>query len=188
LVAWGPAGLFILAAADSAGVPAVGGVDALLIAIAANRPAIAYLSALCAVGGSLIGSIVLFAISRKGGEVFLARYTATRTGKRLHAWFERYGLATVFIPAVSPLPMPMKIPVFCSGALGVHWAAFVGTIAAARVVRYFVLAYLAQRYGTETLTFLKYHWRAVLAIAISLSVAAVIILRLLQKRRQLVEQ
>lgn len=186
-MAWGPAGLFLLAAADSAGIPAVGGVDALLITIAANRPALAYFSASCAIAGSLLGSIILFSIARKGGEVFLSRYTADGTGKRLHAWFERYGLATVFIPAMSPLPMPMKVPVFCSGALGVHWASFIGTVIVARVIRYYALAYLAQRYGSETLVFLKHHWSAVLAFAISLSAAVVILLRLLQKRKQLME-
>ena len=184
-MAWGPAGLFFLAAADSAGIPAVGGVDALLITIAANRPALAYVAALCAIAGSLLGSIFLFGIARKGGETFLVRYTSSGAGKRLHAWFERFGLATVFIPAVSPLPMPMMVPVFCSGALGVHWAAFVGTVLAARTIRYFALAYLAQRYGSGTLVFLKDNWGAVLAFAVSLSVAVLIVLRLLGKRKQL---
>jgi membrane protein YqaA with SNARE-associated domain len=177
--------LFLLAIADSAGLPVVSGVDALLITIAATRPALAYIAALCAIAGSLIGSIILFAIARKGGHVFLARQTSKGLGRRLHAWFERYGLATVFIPAVSPLPMPMKIPVFCAGALDIGWAAFVGTVLAARVIRYLALAYLAQRYGSETLVFLKHHWGAVLAFAISLSAAVVIILRLLSKRRAL---
>ncbi len=175
--------MFLLAAADSAGVPAVGGVDALLITIAANRPTFAYPAALCAIAGSLIGSIALFALARKGGDVFLARHTAKGTGRRLRAWFERYGLATVFIPAVSPLPMPMKVPVFCSGALGIPWAAFLGTVIAARTLRYLGLAYLAQRYGSQTLVFLKQHWGAVLAFAISLAVA--VVLRLINRSRRL---
>jgi len=47
----------LLAIADSAGVPIVGGVDALLIAIAVSRPRLAYISAICAIIGSLIGSL-----------------------------------------------------------------------------------------------------------------------------------
>jgi membrane protein YqaA with SNARE-associated domain len=175
--------LFVLAAADSAGIPVVGGVDALLITIAAQRPSLAYFAALCAIAGSVVGSAVLFGIARKGGEVFLARHTARGFGKRLHAWFERYGLATVFIPAISPLPMPMKVPVFCAGALEIRWPAFLGTVVSARVIRYFALAYLAQRFGTETLHFLTRHWDAVLAFAVSLSAAVVIVLRLINKRR-----
>ena len=72
LVAWGPLGLLVLAIADSAGVPIVGGVDALLITVSIGNPSLAYPSALCAIVGSLIGSCLLFAIARKGGQVFLA--------------------------------------------------------------------------------------------------------------------
>jgi membrane protein YqaA with SNARE-associated domain len=171
----------VLAIADSAGVPAIGGVDALLIAISANRPTLAYPSAVCAIAGSLIGASVLFAIARKGGQVFLEKYIASGAGKRLHAWFEQYGLITVFVPAVSPLPMPMKIPVFCAGALEVSWTAFLTVMLIARAIRYFALAYLAQRYGGATLGFLKTHWGAVLMIALSLAIAAVIALRLTRK-------
>jgi membrane protein YqaA with SNARE-associated domain len=114
---WGPPGLLLLAVLDSAGIPIVGGVDVLLVAIATNEPENAYLAALAAVAGSLGGSLILFFIARKGGDVLLMRHVTSRTGARLHAWFERYGLVTVFIPAMSPLPLPMKIPVFCAGAL-----------------------------------------------------------------------
>jgi len=172
----------VLSAADSAGLPAIGGVDALLITVSAREPRLAYLSAALAIAGSLIGSLILFAIARKGGEVFLSRYIEKGAGRYLHAWFQRYGLATVFFPAISPLPMPMKIPVFCSAALGVRWTSFLGVIFAARAIRYFALAYLAQQYGSATLSFLKVHWAAVLAFAASLAAAAIIILRLTQRR------
>jgi membrane protein YqaA with SNARE-associated domain len=168
----------VLAIADSAGVPIVGGVDALLIAVSIRNPAQAYLSALCAVLGSMIGSSVLFAIARKGGEVFLAKHISRGTGKRLHGWFERYGLVTVFIPAVSFIPLPMKIPVFCAGALEVRWSSFLSVLLAARVIRYFALAYLAQRYGLGTLQYLKTHALAVGLIALALAAATLILLRL----------
>jgi membrane protein YqaA with SNARE-associated domain len=159
----------------------VGGVDALLITISVDKPNLAYPSAFCAILGSLIGSSILFAIARKGGEVFLEKYISGGSGRRLHAWFEQYGLVTVFIPAISPLPMPMKIPVFCAGALEVSWGAFLSVLSAARVVRYLALAYLARKYGHDTLSFLKTHWAAVLLMALSLAVAAVIALRLLRR-------
>ena len=175
-------GLFLLAIADSAGVPAIGGVDALLITISANTPGLAYPAALCAIAGSLIGSCILFGIARKGGQVFLEKYITGGSGKRLHAWFEQYGLITVFVPAVSPLPMPMKIPVFCAGALEVSWSAFLSVVATARVIRYFALAYLARKYGHYTLEFLKAHWAAVLMMALSLAIAAVVALRLIRRQ------
>jgi membrane protein YqaA with SNARE-associated domain len=171
--------LLVLAIADSAGVPIVGGVDALLIAVSIRNPGQAYWSAACAVVGSAIGSSVLFALSRKGGEVFLAKQISHGAGKRLHQWFERYGLVTVFIPAVSFIPMPMKVPVFCAGALEVRWSSFLSVVVAARTIRYFALAYLAQRYGSETLSFLKLHALAAAGIAIALAAAAIVVLRLI---------
>jgi membrane protein YqaA with SNARE-associated domain len=166
---------------DSAGIPIVGGVDALLLAIAANKPQQAYLAACCAVIGSLAGSLLLFFIAWKGGEVLLMRHVASRTGARLHVWFQRYGLITVFIPAISPFPLPMKIPVFCAGALQVRWGYFAIVVLTARTIRYTVLAYLGRRYGHEAFAYLKNHgWHAGLA-ALALALAAAIALRIFQR-------
>lgn len=183
LLSWGPQGLLVLAALDSAGLPVVGGVDALLIAIATNNPGQAYLAAALGVMGSLAGSLVLFGVARKGGEVLLAKHVSGRRGARLHLWFQRYGLITVFIPAISPLPLPMKIPIFCAGALQVRISYFISVVVAARAIRYFALAYLAQRYGHETFRFLLGHGASVAITAIGLAVAALVGLRLYQRHQ-----
>ena len=180
LLSWGPFGLFFFAVLDSAGLPVIGGVDFLLVAIAVNQPHQAYLAAACAIGGSLLGSSVLFSIARKGGEVLLARYTTSRRGARLRSWFERYGLVTVFIPALSPLPLPMKIPVFCAGALEVRWPFFVGVVLAARAIRYFALAFLGLRYGQMTFSLLRMHLWLVVSLALGLAVVALLVLRIIK--------
>lgn len=180
-MSWGPHGLFLLAILDSAGLPVVGGVDALLIAIAVNQPHLAYIAAIWAVLGSLAGSLILFGIARKGGEVLLAKHIGTRRGKRLHAWFERYGLVTVFIPALSPLPLPMKVPVFCAGALEVRWSYFSAVVLAARTIRYAALAYLGLHYGQETFHFLASHLIGVAAISIGLAVVAIVVLQIVER-------
>jgi membrane protein YqaA with SNARE-associated domain len=182
LIAWGPHGLFVLAILDSAGLPVVGGVDALLVAIAASNPREAYLAAAFAVLGSLAGSLALYALARKGGEVFLSKRISGRRAARMHVWFQRYGLITVFIPAISPLPLPMKIPVFCAGALQVRVAYFSAVVLAARAIRYFALAYLAEHYGRQTFHFLLAHGFSVAAAAIGLAIAAAVLLRLYQRR------
>jgi membrane protein YqaA with SNARE-associated domain len=164
-------------------VPIVGGVDALLIAISTVSPGQAYAAAACAVVGSLIGSLFLFLLARKGGHVMLAKYTESGKGKQLRHWFERYGLLTVFVPALSPVPMPMKIPVFCAAVLEVRTAYFLSVILLARVIRYFALAYLGQRYGQETLPFLKTHWGYVVLIVVLLCGASLILLRWIDSRK-----
>lgn len=181
LISWGPWGLLLLAALDSVGVPIVGGVDALLIAVSTLEPASAYLAAVCATIGSLAGSYFLFAIAQKGGHVMLEKYTSHGTGLKLRNWFERYGLLTVFVPALSIVPMPLKIPVFCAGALEVRARSFLAVIALARVIRYVTLAYLGQRYGRYTLPFLKAHWPAVLLAVLVLCVVAIAVLRVVNR-------
>jgi membrane protein YqaA with SNARE-associated domain len=182
LIAYGPPGLLILSCLDSAGIPMVGGVDALLIAVATQSAEHAYLAAAFALLGSVIGSSFLFFLARKGGDAFLHKQISAGPGKRLHFWFQQYGLITVFVPAVSPIPLPMKIPVFCAGALQVRFEYFLLVLAIARIIRYFGYAYLAVHYGSQTFSFVKSHAWQLGGAALTLALVSMLILRLLQKR------
>lgn len=173
--------MLLFAGLDSVGVPMIGGVDILLITLSAENPKQAILAAVCATIGSIVGSLCLFLIARKGGHVLLAKHTSHRSGLRLRNWFERYGLLTVFIPAVSPLPLPMKIPVFCAGALEVRTRSFMAVVVTARVIRYFTLAYLGQHYGSDTLQYLKHRWMSVLLIVLALCAVVIVILRIVNR-------
>jgi membrane protein YqaA with SNARE-associated domain len=173
--------VLFLAVLDSTGLPIVGGVDALLISVAVHDPRQAYLAALCASAGSVGGSLILFEIARKGGEVLLTKHVRSKTGAKLHILFQRYGLMTVFIPAISPLPLPMKVPVFCAGALQVRRVYFIAVVASARVIRYFTLAYLGHRYGTQTFHFLLSHWIVFTCVAVGLTIGVSVALRLYQR-------
>jgi membrane protein YqaA with SNARE-associated domain len=181
-IAYGPPGLLLLAVLDSAGVPIVGGVDALLIAVSTQSPDSAYLAATFAVLGSLLGSTFLFVLARKGGDVFLHKQIATKPGKHLHFWFQRYGLITVFVPALSPIPLPMKIPVFCAGALRVRFEYFALVLLTARAIRYYGLAYLATHYGEQTIAYVEAHGWELGGAALLIAAGAMLALRLLQKR------
>ncbi|HEX4232162.1 MAG TPA: VTT domain-containing protein [Bryobacteraceae bacterium] len=181
MISWGPFGLLFLSALDSVGVPLVGGVDLLLITFSSINHSEAYWAALCAILGSIAGSAVLFGIARTGGEKLLAKHTSKSHGARLRRWFESYGLLTVFIPAISPIPMPMKIPVFCAGALEVRWSFFLAVVAAARVLRYLTLAYLGTRYGSGAVLFIKSHWQIILGVTVALAAAAFVFIRVAQR-------
>ena len=157
LVAWGPPGLLLLAALDSAGVPIPAAVDALLIVLSANSPGTAYLAAAFATVGSVVGSMLLYFLARKGGEKYLEKHTVGERARKLRQWFQHYGLLTVFISAISPVPMPMKLFVVSAGALGVPPQAFFLTVLAARIPRYFTLAYLGSQLGHGAADYLKSH-------------------------------
>lgn len=176
LVAWGPSGLFLLTLLDSAGVPIPGVVDALLVFLSAKMPSLWFVYGALAVTGSLLGSLVLFYIARKSGQRLLDRYTSYGRGALFKEWYQRYGLITVFIPALSVIPMPLKFSVLCAGAFGVPMASFAGVLFAARAIRYFGLAYLGSLMGDQALAWIGAHkWPiglGLLALAIVLTAVA----------------
>ncbi len=183
----GPAGVFVLAVLDSAGIPVVSGVDALLIWICIVKPESAYAAAGMALLGSLVGSLVLFSIARKGGEVYLNRYTQSARGARLRRWFLEYGLLTIFVPALIPIPMPLKIFILSAGALRVSPLVFTLVLMGARVPRYFGLAWLGLQLGSDTLPYLAHHVWQMVCIAAGLFVILYLLIKYLDRRRKLRE-
>lgn len=168
LLAWGPWGAFLLAIFDSAGIPLVEGVDFLLVTMAAHSARAGYLSATLAIFGSVIGNLILYYIGRKGGEAYLDRKTQSGWPRRFRQWFHHYGGLAVFIPVLVPAPLPVKIFVLSSGALGMNRLHFVLIIAAARFLRYFGLVFLGVQMGTRPWEFLKRHSLQLLLISVAI--------------------
>ena len=170
-MSWGPAGVFFLGLLDSTGVPMVGGVDALIVLIAVTNHEQAYLAAGAAIAGSLIGSLILFLIARKGGEEYHRRHTSSPRGAKLRAWFHEYGLLTVFVPAFVPIiPLPLKIFIISAGALEESPVTFSFVLLAARIPRYVFLAWLGSRLGADTIPYLRQHIWGLVLLAIALFV------------------
>lgn len=173
LVSWGPLGLLLVALAENAGVPAPAGTDVVLLIVAAARPQDAWLCAGLALVGSLIGSAFFFELMHKGGEKVLAKYASRRSTARFHAWALRYGLVTVFVCALVPLPgLPFKFFVACSGAMGVKRSRFLAVLTAARVPRFIGLAYLGATLGQASgAAWLRSHVWYLVALAVFLAAA-----------------
>jgi membrane protein YqaA with SNARE-associated domain len=185
LLSWGPLGLFVLAVVESAGIPNPGGTDALLLVLTIADPASAMLCATLAVVGSLIGSAVFYEITCRGGEKLLANRTASGRGARFRGWFQRYGMATVFIAALLPIPvMPFKAFAACAGAMRVGRLRFMLVLAAARIPRYFALAYLGSELGENSTAWLKGHIWHMGAFAIALFVVLYALIRWSDRSQQ----
>ena len=181
LASWGPAGLLVLAMLDSAGVPLPAAVDALLVTTAVMDPGTAFLGALAAILGSVAGSLFLFYLARKGGQAYLNRVTATGRAATFREWFQVYGLITVFIPALLPIPLPLKVFVICAGALGVSPVRYVAVVLAARIPRYLGLAWLGAHFGPETMPFIKSHVPHLLLSALLLALILGLVVRQLSR-------
>ena len=156
LVAFGPLGILVLAILDSA-VPVAGVFDVLIAVFASQRPSIGWWCAACAVLGSTAGNYALLHAAQRGGRRYLDRAAATPRGTKFRHWFERYGLITVFIPALLPIPMPLKLFVISAGALGTGTRSFLVVVILARTLRYFGDAWLGVNLGKDSVGFLKAH-------------------------------
>jgi membrane protein DedA with SNARE-associated domain len=185
LLAWGPWGAFVLSVIDSAGLPAPEASDVLILLIAAKGAEAGYLAAALAVLGSVIGSVFLFYLGRKGGHAYLDARTQKGWPKRFRQWFHHYGALAVFIPVLIPAPLPTKVFVLSAGVLGMRRSHFVAVVFAARTLRYFGLAYLGTLMGQYPAQYLKGHsWQLVgISIAVFLVLYAAIRLKDYLRRR-----
>lgn len=161
----------------------IGGVDAIVVLIAVLDRSQAYGAAVTAMAGSLIGSLILFWIASKGGEAYLQRHAVTPREARFRAWFHEYGLLTVFVPALVPIPLPMKVFVISAGALGENPARFVLVLLLARIPRYLFLAWLGVKLGRETLPYLRHHAWQLALMAAGLFAVLYLLIRVLHGHR-----
>jgi membrane protein YqaA with SNARE-associated domain len=186
LVQWGPSGVFLISAIDSVGVPNPGITDVALILAAIASPANGALCAALAVLGSVIGAMIFFEIALRGGEKYLQRFTASGAGLRFRAWFLRYGLLTVFISALLPLPfLPLKVFMACAGAMGESRIRFMLVLAAGRIPRYFALVYLGVTLGQNSGAWIKGHLWQMGIFAVILFAALYVLIQFAGRKHQI---
>jgi membrane protein DedA with SNARE-associated domain len=177
LVTYGLPGVFFIGLFDSMGVPLPAVLDTLLIGIAIESPDRAYLAAGLALLGSLGGNIFLFRAAAFGERRFLNTETPEGKRQKFRRWFQRYGLLTIFIPAVTPFaPLPLKVFVISAGAMRTSFVRFVAVIFAARVLRYAGVAYLGIRLRHNAAGFLSDNrWNITIGLLlVALVLAAVV--------------
>jgi membrane protein DedA with SNARE-associated domain len=211
LQAYGPAGFFALGIVDSIGVPLPAAVDALLVTYAAKMPQFAYLASAATTAGSIIGNLLLYQGARFGTERLTGGETpaeerskvrrwfdrlglknlagdvtpdATGKGQRFRQWFERYGLLTVFIPAVTPfIPLPLKVFVVSAGVLRTPLSRFLAVVVSARILRYFGEAYLGIRLGEDARGYLTHNAWNIGGFAIGMTLLVIAAVRWYDRRR-----
>jgi membrane protein YqaA with SNARE-associated domain len=183
LIAWGPTGVFAACLIESAGVPSPGGSDALLLLVTIAKPSSLWLCAFLATLGSMIGSVIFHHIISRSAKNLLDRHTATPRGRRIRDWFHRYGVASVFVCALVPLPMmPLKLMTLCACALGVSRNRYLGVMLAARLPRYILIAYLGATLGQESSAWFKNHIWEMAIFAVALMGGLYLLLKLAERR------
>jgi len=148
----GGPGLFFVAIADSSPIPLPlpGSTDLLLLWLVAynGNP---WLLTVIAIAGSILGGYTTWSVGRRGGKAALQRHVPARILRRIVGWMQRHPMLAVFLPALLPPPIPLTPFLLASGALGVSRGRFLPVYAAARTLRYSLVAWLAVTYGRHAI-------------------------------------
>jgi membrane protein YqaA with SNARE-associated domain len=145
---FGTFGLFGVSLIDSSIIPLPlpGSTDLLLILLVAHG-ANPVFAALAAIAGSLLGGYLTWASGAKGGEAALYRHLPKRFGQRVFGWVQRNGTLGVAASAMLPPPFPLMPFLVAAGAFGVSKKKFLLSFGLARILRYSIVAWLANIYG-----------------------------------------
>jgi membrane protein DedA with SNARE-associated domain len=184
LIAYGPFGVFLAGFVDSMGVPLPAVLDFYLLGVAIKTPQLGYVAAALAVVGSMCGNYSLFHAARYGSKRLLKAEAPDSRREKFRMWFQRYGLLTVFIPAIVPFfPLPLKVFVISAGAMKTPTSRFVAVIVLARVLRYFGMVWLATRLGEDAHGFLAHNAWNMAAVLLTMGLALVFVIKWYDRRR-----
>jgi membrane protein YqaA with SNARE-associated domain len=165
LIHLGGPSLILLGLIDNSVIPLPGSTDVVTVLLAAHRrePWIYY--ALMATMGSVVGGYFTYRMARKGGKETLEKRFSQKKVKKVYAIFERWGFASVAIPALLPPPFPIVPMLLAAGAMQYPTRKFLTALTVGRGVRYVILAYLGYAYGRNILKFFdQYYWPVLIAL------------------------
>jgi membrane protein YqaA with SNARE-associated domain len=132
----------------------------------------------------MIGNVILFQAAHRGGRRFMNKAAPEGRGAKFREWFRRYGMVTVFVPALIPIPMPMKVFVISAGVMGTSFVEFFLIVLAARTLRYFGEAWLGVTLKHDSTAFLKTHAWLFVAAAAGLFLSLYLFIHLRDRRRR----
>ena len=182
LISFGPFGLLAIAFLDSVLIPMPGGVDAVLLVLAASRPAWMLIYVSAATIGSTAGCIGLYRISRRAGKRALSRFSEARQ-KRVKSLLDRYDVLSVLVASVLPPPFPFKLFVVSAGVFRLNLLRFTLAIAGGRLFRYLLEGYLAARYGEHAKELLARYYPSI-GIGLALLIIALFVGRTFLRRAE----
>jgi len=149
-----------------------------LVALYLLYPALAAL-------GSAVGSLLIYIIGRKGGEVALRKRISQAKFDAISERFESREFLALMIPSMLPPPTPFKLFVFAAGALKMKVRDFLLAIFLGRLVRWIILAKLVVSFGpaiVERLPVLFHQHPQLKFVAIFVGIAVVAVIYFLIRR------
>jgi membrane protein YqaA with SNARE-associated domain len=106
-----------------------------------------------AAAGSAAGSIILYVIGYKGGEVLLAKRISAAKFDRIRNSFDRHEFWALMFPSMMPPPFPFKLFVLAASVFEMNFWHFLLAIFAGRMVRFLILSALVLQFGEQAVAF-----------------------------------
>lgn len=185
---WGP---FTIAAVDASflGLP----LDPVVAAYVWNDRAHFWLYPVTASIGSALGSLILYYVGRKGGEVALRKRISHQRMEQMRNRFEKQEFFALMIPAMAPPPFPFKLFILSAGVFDMKVRDFLAAIFLGRMVRFSILSVLVLKFGPAIVETVKELFRqhrelTLVAIAVVLLVGLLIYRLMRRPVREMVHE
>jgi membrane protein YqaA with SNARE-associated domain len=163
-------------------------IDAIVCGYAYARPSHLLLYALGAAVGSAAGSLIVYFIGYKGGEVMLKKRMGEARFNRITASFEKREFLLLTVISMLPPPTPFKLFVLSAGMVEMRPLRFVSAIVLGRFVRFTIESILVVRYGPHIIALLaealRHHVSYATAAAVALALIGWWIWRIQKTRRR----
>ncbi len=174
LASLGAVGLIVVGIVDQSFVPIPGGIDMLLIVLAAGHRERWFIYWIFAVGGALLGAYFTYILSKKGGKKALEARLPRRRVAQVERAFKQRGFVALFIAGLLPPPLPMVPFIVGAGALQYPTRRFLLAVGASRVLRYALVAWLAHIYGRGIMRVFTAHKLAIIVSFAVFSIGAAV--------------
>ena len=170
----GGPGLIVVGLIDNSVIPIPGGMDVFVILLTAHHPRWWPYYGAMATAGAVIGGYLTYRLAAEGGKAELEKKIGRRRAEKIYEEFEKGGFSTVFVGSILPPPFPMVPVLMAAGVLQYARRSFLVALSLGRGIRFFLLAFLANLYGTAIVGWLGPSYKPLLYGLIFLAVAAVV--------------
>ena len=179
LGAWG---VFAIAAIDASflGLP----LDPVVATYVYSNPHRFLLYVIMASAGSAVGSIVLYFIGYKGGEVLLEKKIPKAKFEKIRSSFDRHEFWALMLPAMMPPPFPFKLFVLAAAAFEMRFERFLLAIFAGRFVRFMILALLTIKFGPQAMEIARRVFLHHMPLVVGVVLAALIALLIWRRKKR----
>lgn len=157
---------------DNSVIPIPGSMDGFVVLLTAHHREWWPYYAAMATAGAVLGGYLTYRLAKKGGKAGLGKKIGRKRADKIYKKFEKGGFSTVAIGSILPPPFPLVPVLMAAGVMQYSRKKFLAALGIGRAVRFVLLAFLGNLYGTAIVGWLNRYYQPFLYFLIALGVAA----------------